>query len=304
MNKNSKIYTTTEKLVKFIKNIPTLEHTLISKDGYNQKTHILFELCNLSYRFVCFSFCLGFTIAGLLQTGSPWFKYLTNETHICNTLFFFLALLSSLFNLGIRLNVFDMKEKNKKRIPLQSFFYITEFLRRRFFAVSITSTLFVVVSFWLLVYSPGYTIYASTVSLHGITCLLLIIEFFVSTMHLSIFDIIGVFFAICLYEAYGLFDFIIGGVWVYSFLDVKVNGSVVITVMYFFLVPTIYCMIYIVIFFASWIRNLVSGVLKIRVLKIADEIVETDSDDEEEEIMEDGENNENDKELKEVEPIN
>jgi hypothetical protein len=44
------------------------------------------------------------------------------------------------------------------------------------------------------------------------------------------------------------------------------------------LVPTIYCLIYIVVFFATWIRNIVAGMMKMRLFKIEEVIEEKDYD--------------------------
>jgi hypothetical protein len=108
-------------------------------------------------------------------------------------------------------------------MSIQSLIFFFEFSRKRFFSVAVTSSLFVLVAFWALVYYPGYNIQASTIGLHGITLFLLLVEFVISTIHLSFFDIFTVFFSICIYEAYGLFIFFVTGTWLYSFLDPKQN---------------------------------------------------------------------------------
>jgi len=197
----------------------------------------------------------------------------------------------------------------KNRISIESFIYMIEFIRRRFFALCFTSSPFVLVAFWVLVYYPGYNIQASTIVLHGITFVLLFVEFIISTMIISVFDIITVFCGICLYEAYGLFKYFVTGTWIYSFLDPNINGNYGITVVYFFLVPVIYMMIFIVIFFFIWVRNIIAGIIKLRLFKIEEQIDDKDyelSGNENlssEEII--SEKEELDKEeLEELEPIN
>lgn len=204
-----------DKILRLLKD-PEYESTLVHKQPIG-----LF-IVKFLVELVGFAFCLSVALFSIISYP-PWWGftvYLTNWTLTMAIITFFFCAAAS-FERIIRKVIYNAFHKE---LPLWTG-DVVHWIRDRMFMLSLVQSIFVACAYWLLVYTPGQEISYSTVGAHVVSAVILVFEFFFSTVTFFWWDFWIVFGYITFYSCFGVFHFHARAFWAYTVLDPETNKN-------------------------------------------------------------------------------
>jgi hypothetical protein len=242
-----------------------------SKDGYSPKKNLILNiifnslyLLQLVYRVIIFFICLALLIFGLFteQGGySSYFLYFHNFVHIQNTIFWLLSCITVLVHIFRNILVFITKK------PANYFIFrimvsFIEPARQAAFVTSFVSTSASFFFYWIYVYSIKPSLYSYIlIPINGGTLLLLIIEFFISTVQVSLPMILSCYLSLLGYLLFMVVNYYVQNFWIYPIFDPTKIELYKLILLYIGM-GLYYLIVFFMLYFASLIRNLVAGMIK------------------------------------------
>jgi hypothetical protein len=108
------------------------------------------------------------------------------------------------------------------------------------------------IGFWLFVFNPSKPIYYSTIAAHGITAIIIIVEFIFSTVTVSWWDFFTIMGFNTAYTTFGSIYFQVTGKWVYESQNPSTTKNYILN---YFLNYLLMIVLYIVLKLISFTRN-------------------------------------------------